>query len=95
MEHKNITLTTIAKRADHVMWSPIGHEVMSLNMETGYYYSFNTVGARIWQMLDGKIALGEIGKALCAQYRQPQSQIEVDLLELIQECYHENLIIAC
>ncbi len=71
MEHKNITLTTIVKRADHVMWSPIGHEVMSLNMVTGYYYSFNTMDARIWQMLDGETALSEISTMICAQYRQP------------------------
>lgn len=43
-------------------------EAVLLNFETKYFYGLNEVGAKIWQMLDGKKTIEEITNAIVDEY---------------------------
>jgi hypothetical protein len=48
-------------------------------------YSLNTVGARIWESLDGARDLGAVRDLLVAEYDVDAGEVEADLLAFVGE----------
>ena len=56
-----------------------------LDPVVGHYYTLNTVGARIWQLLCAETLPYEILTILRQEFDAPQGEIEQDLARLLQE----------
>ncbi|NIV37996.1 MAG: PqqD family peptide modification chaperone [Anaerolineae bacterium] len=53
----------------------------------------NETGKAIWDGLDGKKTLGEIAVALSEDYDAPRSEIEQDVLGLVQELVNRRMLV--
>ena len=74
-------------------WKVVDNEVIIINFETTLYYSLNTTGSYIWQLLENEaLPLSMIIKSVCEYYSLEENEIKDDIIMLIDELSKENLI---
>jgi len=69
------------KIADEFILVPIRQDVGDL----GSIYTLNEVAARIWELIDGKMKVGEIKDAIVEEFEVTPEEAEKDLLEHLQK----------
>jgi hypothetical protein len=55
-------------------------------------FSLNETGRMVWKLLDGKITLAQIVKALGKEYDSPLAEIEKDVVGLAAELLRRRII---
>lgn len=63
-----------------------------LDPETSRLHAFNEVGARIWELLDGRRDLAAIAALIAAEYQADPAVIEADVLEFAALLDEKGLI---
>jgi len=56
-------------------------------------FSLNETGQEIWRRLDGKASLRSIAADLGSVYQAPGSEIEKDVLGLVQELVNRKIVV--
>jgi hypothetical protein len=87
------TATDIPLQAPCVVARKVGAEMVLLNTETEAYFTLNEVGVRIWELIDGKRAVGQIVQELLAEYDVTEAELRGDVDELLGEFAGQQLII--
>lgn len=64
-----------------------------LNLKTGFYYSLNNVGYRIWQIIDDAKNLDDILDKLMAEYQGEDGIIRSSVPNFLEELKQEALVI--
>ena len=78
----DVTFDTILRRSDDVLFQEVGGEAVLLDLASEQYFGLDPVGTRIWELLDGQAALGDVHASLCAEYDAEAARIGEDLLAL-------------
>lgn len=78
--------------SDRIVWRNIEEEAVILNLDSGYYYSLNELGTKIWQLLIKNKTTAEIISFVYKEYDINKNKIKKDLLKIINELKRENLI---
>jgi hypothetical protein len=84
--------------ADRVVRNPgvlsaeIDGEVVALDVARGACYGLDTIGARIWSLIDSPIAIGDICEALTGEYDVDATTCRADVLDLFTALHGEGLI---
>jgi hypothetical protein len=86
---KTISMDSIIKIMDNVVSCDLDGEVAILNMNDGIYYGLDPIGARIWDLIQNPIALGNILEIILEEYDVKYDQCKEDVLELIEK-FHKN-----
>lgn len=56
------------KRADDLLSAALDDELLMMSIEKGSYYSLNSVGARIWELLENPMTFDELVARLLEEY---------------------------
>jgi len=67
-------------------------EAAILNLKNGVYYGLDTVGARIWNLIQTPTTVGAIRDSMPAESDVDAARCERDLLDLLQQLATEGLI---
>jgi hypothetical protein len=79
------------KIAGEFILVPITHNIGDL----ARMYTLNSVGSRIWEMLDGKRnSLGEIVSAITAEFEVETPEAEADVREFLTQMEEIGAIVA-
>lgn len=71
---------------------PLGEEAAVLNLKNSVYYGLDSVGARVWTLLQQPRSVGELRDALLSEYEVEARRCEKDLLALLESMRSEGLI---
>lgn len=71
---------------------PLGDESAILNLKNTVYYGLNSVGARIWELLQQPKSVAEIRDVLLEEFEVGAERCERDLLDLLRKLLAEGLI---
>ncbi len=79
--------------SDDVVARDVGGEVVLLDLASGTYFGLDSVGARIWQLLeeDGR-TLAEACDVVIQEYEVARDVLEHDVLELARQLAEHGLI---
>ena len=69
------------KIAGEIVLVPIRQDACDL----GYIFTMNTVGARIWELLDGETTVAQVKDTIVTEYEVTLEQAEADILEFLAE----------
>jgi hypothetical protein len=72
--------------------SELGGEVVVLNLKTGTYHGLDTIGARIWSLLQEPRTIDAILENLLNEYDVDRDRCQCDLLKLLQDLANADLI---
>ncbi|MHC4516590.1 MAG: PqqD family protein [Planctomycetota bacterium] len=89
---KDISLDSVVKATDRQMSADLAGETVVLNYGDGVYYSLNSVGARIWALLQDSTRVQGILDTLLAEYDTEPEVCKTDLMELLVELQQLGLV---
>ena len=72
--------------------SEMGDEAVILHLKAGVYYGLDSVGARIWALIQEPKTVDQIKDAILNEYDVEPDQCERDVLALLDELAAEDLI---
>ena len=87
-----ITLAHRASRSHQVLSQDVGGEAVLLDLNGERYFGLNSVGTRIWQLLERTPMLADIHRELCVEFDADSTQIEHDMLALIGDLQRAGLV---
>jgi Coenzyme PQQ synthesis protein D (PqqD) len=67
-------------------------EAAILNLKNSVYYGLDPVGARVWQLIQEPMTLGQIRDVLRAEYDVEAAQLEADIRDLVEQLAEQGLV---
>jgi len=78
--------------SSEVLSQEVNGETVLLDLEGECYFGLNEVGTRIWQLLQGKIRMGETLDTLSDEYDVSREQLESDVGALLDKLTKAGLV---
>lgn len=72
--------------------SGLGGDAVVLDMQSGKYFGFEAVGARIWELVQQPRKVSEIRDVVLSEYDADPAECERDLLAFLQQAQEAGLI---
>ena len=70
----------------------VGEETVILDLESGKYFSLNSVGGRVWELIQSGKSLKQICDVLIEQYDASREVLERDVLALASDLVEKKLV---
>lgn len=83
--------TTISHRKD-IDTTDLNGDLVMMDLEEGRYFSLNSVGSRIWQLIEEPIKVNKVIDALLEEYEINRSQCEENVLEFLGKLNDSKII---
>jgi hypothetical protein len=78
--------------SDEVLSQEAGGETVVLDLQGECFFSLNEVGTRIWQLLKGEHAFGEIIDTLAAEFDVEQGELKTDVDGLLNRLLEAGVL---
>lgn len=91
MKSEVLKSTTI-KAVQEQVSSNLGEESIVLNLKLGVYYGLNSVGTRIWNLIQSPKTLSEIQETIVAEYDVEAERCGNDIMEIFKGLKTAGLI---
>jgi len=88
----DVALEDRVQRADEVLFSEMGDEVVMMSIEQGRYYALDDISTRVWSMIERPLAVSELCEKLTEAYDVSAAECRQDVLELLRRLNHHGLI---
>jgi hypothetical protein len=85
-------LTSTFAPLDHVVRCEVADEAVLLDTRAGLYYGLDPVGARVWTLVEGGAAFGEVCDTLLSEFDVARDQLVRDVAALMQELTARQLM---
>jgi hypothetical protein len=69
-------------------------EAILINLSTGAYYSIGSTGGFVWSLVERRLAINDIVRAVAESYDVGLDQAQADVLRLSEELRAEGLILV-
>jgi DNA-directed RNA polymerase delta subunit len=90
-----LNLNSIIVRNDkNFMISPIGDELVMMNMENGSYIGINEVGTAIWEKLEQPRPVTELINYLLEMYDIEREECEKRTIKYLTDLIHQGMLIV-
>lgn len=76
----------------HVMHETIDDEVVVVNLSTGTYYSFDGVGVRLWEWIDGGRSADDLVRIARAHFSGDGDAVAQSVRRFLEELRTEGLV---
>jgi hypothetical protein len=85
--------STVAAAPEQI-WCDLGGEAALLHLPRGIYYGLDSVGARVWTLIQTPRSVGEVRDLIVREYDVEADRCERDLLALFAELVAAELIVV-
>jgi Coenzyme PQQ synthesis protein D (PqqD) len=84
--------TTLSRSGDDILYAPVSTgELVMLSVSASRYYGLNSVGARIWELLESPITVAQICARLCEEYKVEAQECETEVLRFTNELVNNGI----
>jgi hypothetical protein len=87
-----IDITTTVVRTAGVMAAPVDQEIVLLNMAKNNYVSLDTIGRRIWELIESPVVVAELCKQLGQEFNGEDQQIQTDVIQFLTHLESDGLV---
>ena len=87
-----ISAQSVVVAVSEKLSSQLGGDAVVLDMQSGKYFGFEAVGARIWELVQQPRKVSDIRDALLHEYDADPAECERDLLAFLQQVQEAGLI---
>ena len=72
----------------------IDNEVVMLSLNQGEYYGLDSVGTRIWELLEEERSFSELVALLMEEFEVEEQHCQADTREYLETLYEKELLIV-
>ena len=76
----------------HVLFQEISGEAVLLDLASENYFGLDTVGTRVWQLLNEGSSVSDIVETLLGEYEVERETLEADVANLLDELKVAGLV---
>jgi hypothetical protein len=87
-----MTPETVLTRSESASYEIVADEAILIDVNSGTYFSLNSVGTEFWQHIDGQQSIADIAATLAAKYAVDSQMVADDLIELATTMLNEGLV---
>ena len=87
-----ITLASHVVASDALVSCDLAGEAVILSLQTELYYALDTVGSRVWELVQEPRAVAAVCDALAAEYDVEPARCEADVLRLLTDLAGHGLV---
>ena len=87
-------MTHFRVNSPNVIHEIIDGEAVLVNLESGSYYSIDSVGAVVWDYVEKGLNSSQIVEAVAAQFEGEQADITTGIQQLLDDLQAEQLIVV-
>ena len=87
-----ITDDTLLQRDSEQEFTYIDGEAVMLSLKQGEYYGLDSVGTRIWELLENPIAFSSLVDRLMDEFEVSREECEADTREYLETLYKKHLL---
>lgn len=80
-------------RSEGILSQEAHGQTVLLRLDDGSYYALDEVGARVWELCDGRRSLGDVVATLCAEFEAPEQTVRDDVLDFVSQLRGERLLL--
>jgi hypothetical protein len=88
-----VDLTTVVCASSNEVSSRVGDEAAILDLDAGVYYALDSVGARIFELLQQPARLGDVLSTLLGEYEIDEETLHHDLLAFVSDLQDKRLVV--
>jgi len=92
MNEIKIDTTTIITHGNNHVAANLEDKVMMMSVQQGNYYGLDTIGSRIWKLIEQPHSITAVCDTLLEEFEVDREICERDLLMFVQQLAKENLI---
>jgi Coenzyme PQQ synthesis protein D (PqqD) len=92
MAEEEVSLESSVAIGDDVVSRDLEGEAVILNLESGTYFGLNSVGTRIWSLLQEQASLRRTFELLQQEYDVEPERLKADILRLVEELRSNELL---
>lgn len=89
-----LTLSTVVRARPNQASSPVGDDLVILDLDSSMYYSLDPVGRRIFELLQEPTALGAVVDQVVAEFEVDAATAGADVLALVDTLVAQKLVEA-
>lgn len=93
MTSVRVTMTTSLQAHDDVVARAVGDEMVLLDLQTGIYYTLNSVGATVWRAIEDAQPVSAILDRVIAEYDVDRATARADVDRILGELVQQSLLI--
>jgi hypothetical protein len=75
-----------------IISSPMDNETVMMSIEKGKYYGIDSIGTRIWELLDQPLSIDELCEILPAEYDVEPDQCRADVTGFVEKMLEKELV---
>jgi hypothetical protein len=94
MNDASLSSDSVFQRAEGLLAAEAGDELMMMRVEHGLYSNLNSVGSRIWALLEQPLTHREIATALLSEYDVSPQTVEQELHTFLSGMYQRGLVVV-
>jgi hypothetical protein len=83
---------SIIQRSDGIVDTDIDGELVMMSIENGAYYGLDSIGARVWQLIEAPLSVESLCDKMLDEYEVEKAQCMRDLLDLLGVMVDKNVI---
>ena len=83
---------TKLQKKENLAWRNIDGQIFIVDPQKNILHELNPVAARIWELIDGKRTVKEIGEQVFKEFEVTLEEAGRDILELVGELKEKHLI---
>jgi hypothetical protein len=87
-----VTLDSVVKIADDVIFQELEGEAVLLNMQSEIYFGLDAMGTRIWELLKTHGRIQMVSEALLNEYEVGEEELRKHLCEFIDKLHTKGLV---
>jgi hypothetical protein len=90
----SLSLSTVVCARPSQVSSPVGDDLVILDLDSSMYYSLDPVGRRVFELLSDPTPLSAVRDAIVAEFEVDAETAGADLLALVDQLVAQRLVEA-
>ena len=88
----DLTDSTRIARPDYLVASEVDGEMVVLNVENGYFFHLNGVGAQVWDALQQPMTFGDLCRAMEVRFEVDPATCRADIAGFVAQMARSGLV---
>ena len=89
---KSITPDTIVIKPSNIAWQVYDGEAVLLDLQARSLQGLNSIGSRIWELIEGEQPLREIAKVIATEYHREEQEVFNDIKVFVEKLIEKKLL---
>lgn len=87
-----IDINTVVSHRKDIDATDLNGDIVMMDLEKGRYFSLNSVGSRIWELIEEPVQINKVVESLLEEYEITRNECEENVLEFLNKLEEAQII---